>query len=107
MANKKRRPLSGQGADIFFGTATEDTEETQDNETVKPSNSLTVPQSEEDDQVIKTSFYPTQAQLDKLDDLAGEYNRRYRRQRKRIDRQDIIRFLIDQCTLESLEDLKL
>ena len=41
----------------------------------------------EDDQAIKTSFCPTQSQLDKLDDLASEYNRRYRRQRKKIDRR--------------------
>jgi hypothetical protein len=75
-------------------------------ETVPPAHSETVSESK-DDQVIKTSFYPRQDQLDKLDDLAGEYNKRYRRQRKRIDRQDIIRFLIDRCTLDSLEDLNL
>jgi hypothetical protein len=79
--------------------------------------STTLPRSEEaelpgsdssdDGSVVKTSFYPTQSQLDKLDDLAAEYNRRYRRQRKRIDRQDIIRFLIDQCTPDSLNDLVL
>jgi hypothetical protein len=74
-------------------------------DTVEPSDRETVAPSE--DQVVKTSFYPRQDQLDKLDDLAGEYNKRYRRQRKRIDRQDIIRFLIDGCTLDSLEDLKL
>jgi hypothetical protein len=76
-------------------------------ETVPPANGETVIEPTED-QVVKTSFYPRQDQLDKLDDLAGEYNKRYRRQRKRIDRQDIIRFLIDRCTsLDSLEDLKL
>jgi hypothetical protein len=56
-------------------------------------------------QVVKTSFYPRPAQLDKLDDLAAEYNRRYRRQRPRINRNDIIRFLIDRCDLDMLADL--
>ena len=58
-------------------------------------------------EVVKTSFYPRLDQLEKLDDLATEYNKRYRRLRKRIDRQDIMRFLIDQCTLDSLEALNL
>src|SRR6202790_156464 len=71
----------------------------QNRETVKPENSENPIQ---DYQVIKTSFYPTQAQLDKLDDLAGEYNKKYRRQRKKIDRQDIIRHLINKCNLEAL-----
>jgi hypothetical protein len=74
-------------------------------ETVKPDNSENVTQIT-DYQVIKTSFYPTQEQLEKLDDLAGEYNKKYRRQRKRIDRQDIVRYLIDKCNLESLTDLQ-
>lgn len=75
-------------------------------ETVSPDTSKTVPQSL-DEQLVKTSIYPTQGQLDKLDDLAGEYNKRYRRQRKKIDRQDIIRYLIDQCDLETLTDLQI
>ncbi len=83
-----------------------------DRETVSPLHSETVSQPHgktptEDDQVIKTSFYPKQDQLDKLDDLASEYNRRYRRQRKRIDRQDIMRYLIDQCSRESIDDLRI
>jgi hypothetical protein len=59
----------------------------------------------EENQVVKTSFYPLPAQLDKLDDLASEYNRRYRRQRPKINRNDIIRYLIDQCSIETLSDL--
>lgn len=83
---------------------------------VIPENVYQLPNSEKPDdnmaqqstdyQVIKTSFYPRQDQLDKLDDLAAEYNKKYRRQRKKIDRQDIIRFLIDSCTLDSLSDLQ-
>lgn len=75
-------------------------------ETEKQENHQTVPPPEiSDNQVVKTSFYPTQAQLEKLDDLAAEYNRRYRRQRRKIDRQDIIRFLIEQCSMNTLADL--
>jgi hypothetical protein len=73
---------------------------------VAPLNSNTSPQLQaEDHRIIKTSMYPTQTQLDKLDDLAAEYNKLYRRQRKKIDRQDIIRYLIEQCDLETLADL--
>lgn len=82
-----------------------------DRETVGQSNSETVEPSKsepKDDQVTKTSFYPRQDQLDKLDDFAAEYNKRHRRQRKRIDRQDIIRYLIDRCTsLDDLNDLNI
>ena len=60
----------------------------------------------EEEQVVKTSFYPRLDQLDKLDDLAAEYNRLYRRKRPRINRNDIIRFLIDLCDLDMLDDLK-
>jgi hypothetical protein len=75
--------------------------------TVEPENRQTVsPPEIQDNQVVKTSFYPTQAHLDKLDDLAAEYNRRYRRQRRKIDRQDIIRFLIEGCTMNTLADLE-
>lgn len=79
-------------------------------ETVKQSHRETAQHSHsetgEEERVIKTSFYPTQGQLDKLDDLASEYNRYYRRQRARINRNDIVRYLIDQCTLDSLTDLR-
>ncbi len=101
----KRRSLTGQGADIFFNTATQ--EETVDSKTVEPLHSETaLPSSTHDDQLVKTSFYPTQTQLDKLDDLATEYNKKYRRQRRKIDRQDIIRFLIEECTINTLADLE-
>ena len=47
----------------------------------------------------KTSFYLRADQLDKLDELAYAYKRRTGR---RIDRQDIVRALIDRCTLDDL-----
>ena len=75
-----------------------------------PSYSETVSQGHSEtgeELVVKTSFYPTQDQLDKLDDLATEYNRRYRRQRKKINRNDIIRYLIEQCSAETLDQLTL
>ncbi|HLG75125.1 MAG TPA: hypothetical protein VKX46_01850 [Ktedonobacteraceae bacterium] len=93
------------------------TEEETDRETVVVPHSETVqpPQrkavasdnEEADNQVVKTSFYPTQDQLDKLDDLASGYNRRYRRQRKKINRNDIVRFLIDRVDLDMLDELNL
>ncbi len=103
MPKSKRRPLTGMGADAFFGTSTEEKETPSDSETGGRLDS----RKEESSGVTKTSFYPRQDQLDKLDDLASEYNKRYRRQRRRIDRQDIVRYLIDQCDLETLADLQL
>ena len=78
-------------------------------ETVQPSHRSSVQplhrETEEDERVVKTSFYPTPHQLEKLDDLASAYNKRYRRQRPRINRNDIVRYLIDQCEIDSLADL--
>ncbi len=47
----------------------------------------------------KTSFYLRTDQLDKLDELAYAFKRRTGR---RIDRQDILRALIDRYTLDDL-----
>ena len=47
----------------------------------------------------KTTFYLRPDQLDKLDELAYAYKKRTGR---RIDRQDIVRLLIDRCTLDDL-----
>ena|SRR5437660_285451 len=83
----------------------------QSSETVAPSYSEAVEpfdgeeREEAEDQVVKTSFYPKPAQLDKLDDLAAEYNRRYRRKRPRINRNHIVRFLIDLADIEMLDEL--
>lgn len=105
MPTPKRQSAFFRATQEAQTTTDETAVKSSDIKTVAPSNSETVTGSSGN--VIKTSFYLTQDQLDKLDDLVTEYNRRYRRQRKRIDRQDIIRFLIDQCTLESIEDLQL
>jgi hypothetical protein len=48
----------------------------------------------------KITFYLTVEQANKLDDLAHDYKKR---RGKRINRNDIVRYLIDHCTLESLE----
>jgi len=115
MPGAKRRPLSGMGAETFFGTP--DPAETQekvspsDSGTVQQSNSDTIDEEEDqvvgEDQVVKTSFYPKPAQLDKLDDLASEYNRIYRRKRPRINRNDIVRFMIDLVDIDMLDSLNL
>ncbi len=47
----------------------------------------------------KTTFYLRPDQLDKLDELAYTYKKRTGR---RIDRQDIVRTLIDRCDLATL-----
>ena len=84
-----------------------------DGATVSPPNSASVerPDSETTTQpnsasaqrnLTKTSFYIRPDQADKLDELA--YN--FKRQRgKRIDRQDIIRTLIDNSSLDQLLNL--
>lgn len=75
-------------------------------ETVAPAHSDTVELSDsEEDLVVKTSFYPLPNQLDKLDDLAAEFNRRYRRKRPRINRNHIVRFLIDLVDIDMLDEL--
>ncbi len=50
----------------------------------------------------KVTFYLTVEQVNKLDDLAHDYKKR---KGKRINRNDIVRYLIDQCTLEGLEPM--
>lgn len=52
----------------------------------------------------KVSFYLTPGQEKKLDDLADDYRRQH--DGKRINRNDIVRHLINQCTLETLESLE-
>lgn len=51
----------------------------------------------------KTSFYLTQEQTDKLDDLAYEHKKRTG---QRINRNDIVRHLIDQCDIDSLANIQ-
>lgn len=50
----------------------------------------------------QTSFYLSPEQLLKLDDLAHNH---YRRTGKRINRNDIVRHLVDRCELSDLTDL--
>jgi hypothetical protein len=52
--------------------------------------------------VKPTSIYLTPKQLDKLDDLAYLYNKRTG---KRINRNDIVRHLVDACDIGSLQGL--
>lgn len=51
----------------------------------------------------KTSFYLSPAHLEKLDDLAHAYKKRTG---QRINRNDIIRHLVEQCALEQLHELE-
>lgn len=51
----------------------------------------------------KTSFYLRPALLEKLDDLAHEYRKRTGH---RINRNDIVRHLVEGCSLDSLAGLK-
>lgn len=71
-------------------------------EAVKPLDSETVPpfhrQAVKGD-LEKTSFYIRHDQVEKLDDLAHDYKKRTG---KRINRNDIVRALIDQIDLEKL-----
>lgn len=66
-------------------------------ETAKQSNHATAKKQE------KISFYLTTEQAEKLDDLAYEHKKRTGR---RINRNDIVRYLIEACSIENLENLK-
>ena len=70
----------------------------------RPAGELatTEPVQKQTRNVKPTSIYLTPAQLRKLDQLAYEYNEQTE---KRINRNDIIRYLVDRCTLEHLHGL--
>lgn len=68
-----------------------------------PSHSETV-KPPKDQFSRKVSFYLTSEQEKKLDDLADDYRRQH--EGKRINRNDIVRHLINRCTLETLETLE-
>jgi len=82
-----------------------DTVETSQSETVteqqsrkmKPLNSTTVKKE------VKVSFYLTPEEEQKLDDLAYEHKKRTG---KRINRNDIVRHLIDHCSSEDLQNIE-
>ena len=61
------------------------------------------PQKARADEREKVTFYLTPEQVRKLDGLAHEYNGKGKG--RRIKRTDIIRYLIDRCTMETLSDL--
>lgn len=95
--------------------------EQQDRETVKQPNSETVTplyseteerlysntviqqKGETVEQFEKTSFYITSEQSEKLDDLALAHKKQTG---QRINRNDIVRYLINQATLDSLAGIK-
>ena len=68
----------------------------QQSRKVKPLNSTTVKKE------VKVSFYLTPEQEQKLDDLAYEHKKRTG---KRINRNDIVRHLVDNCSIEDLRNL--
>ncbi len=81
-------------------------------ENVSPLHSETVqsPQPQIEPQLprkvkkdTKVSFYLTAEQEQKLDDLAYEHKKRTG---KRINRNDIVRHLIDHCIIEDLYDIE-
>jgi hypothetical protein len=51
----------------------------------------------------KTSFYLTREQIDKLDDLAYEHKKRTG---QRINRNDIVRHLINRCSIDSISTIQ-
>ena len=71
--------------------------------TVAPSHRETVTPSNTNKKDHKTSFYLTQEQTDKLDDLAYEHKKRTG---QRINRNDIVRYLINQCSIDSLSNIQ-
>jgi hypothetical protein len=82
-----------------------DTVERSNSETVKPQDAKTVKRLSSDtvkSGLTKTSFYLRPDQLEKLDDLAHDCKKTTG---IRIDRQDIIRALIDNADLKSILQL--
>ncbi len=69
----------------------------QQSRKVKPLNSTTVKKE------VKVSFYLTPEQEQKLDDLAYEHKKRTG---KRINRNDIVRHLVDYCSIEDLQNIE-
>jgi hypothetical protein len=72
---------------------------------VEKQDSTTVPQREASTGLKKdkkVSFYLTRDQEDKLDNLEIEFRQRYK---QKINRNEIVRHLIDQCDIDSLSNL--
>ncbi|SRR6266851_2365881 len=77
--------------------------------TVQPQEGDTVahPQSDASSKLEKVTFYLTHEQVEKLDMLEFSWRREHRKRTRRrpINRNDIIRHLIDQCTEEDIQHL--
>jgi hypothetical protein len=96
-----------------YFAATEAAQKQQESETVIPSyseteerlygNTVTRQERETVEQFEKTTFYLTPEQVEKLDDLAHDYKKQTG---QRINRNDIVRYLIDQATADSLDGIK-
>ena len=75
-------------------------------ETVAPSSSEPVPPPQETStspkKDKKLTVYLTQEQQDKLDGLEIQY---YQRQKKKVNRMEIVRYLIDRCDINDLQSL--
>lgn len=69
-------------------------------ETAKPQESKAVKVAKKE---VKVSFYLTPEQEQKLDDLAYEHKKHTG---KRINRNDIVRHLIDHCSIENLYNIE-
>ncbi len=67
------------------------------------SNTVIQQERETVEQFEKTTFYLTAEQSEKLDDLAHDHKKQTG---QKINRNDIVRYLIDQATLESLAGIK-
>ncbi len=80
---------------------TEGTVEPQDGDTVVPENRNTVKQQIDVDESVreKITFYLRPDQIDKLDELVLAYKRQTG---KRINRNEVVRRLIDFCDLDML-----
>jgi len=78
-------------------TSQRETVSQQQSREVKPLYSTTVKKE------VKVSFYLTSEQEQKLDDLAYEHKKRTG---KRINRNDIVRHLIDHCSSEDLQNIE-
>lgn len=78
--------------------------QTSHTNTVSPSHSETVtkPGSSTTEKKSKVSFYLSPEQEEKLNDLEVAF---WQQHKKRINRNDIVRYLIDHCSIHSLEGL--
>lgn len=108
-AEKRKSAFIRATQEAQTGTATPTTTDTStvtplQGDTVIPSNGekattreVSVPKKDK-----KVTFYLTQEQEDKLDALEIEFRQRHKR---KVNRNEIVRLLIDQCDIDSLADL--